>query len=338
MATVKKYKRNTPRTPLTPEQTMMKKARKKYISLQIAWSLIKIDPSPKMYWNATRCCDEMVVDTDYNVVGASYCKARFCPTCASIRMATMMSKYLPVFYKRKDLHFVTLTRPTVCAGEIPTRLKEMNLAWSKIRNNAVKSKLVSMKTFNGLRKLELKVSAGNKNLYHPHFHIIVEGAAQAQYIVDQWQRINPDAAEQSQKVVKVWSKKTSLTELFKYSTKLTYDDDAGNEKAIPAYQLDIIIKALYGKRIFQTFGDITQCNEDEMDITKCQIVKKAHGFYKWNGTDWAHKEYNQLLTDYKPDQKTVNLVALWKNPPPPHIPNEIDSVYLLDVSEWEVVK
>ena len=297
------------------DSLLRKKARKKYLSSAIAWSLVSLSPSTKTYWNATRCSEELFVDKDQQLYSAQYCRARFCPTCASIKMATMISKYLPVFSKLDDLHFVTLTLPTVTAEQIPDRLTLMQKSWTKIRNLAGKQ----LESFNGIRKTELKVSKGSTKLYHPHFHFIIQGKKQAYFLRDQWLRINPTASIKAQDIRCVTNnsdnKESALRELFKYSTKLTCSNDAGNEIAIPTYQLHIIIQALHGKRIFQSFGDIKQVNEDEMDIQKVDTANKAVGFYKWNGVDWVHKIYNQNLSDYKPDNDTLTIAISWKNTP-----------------------
>lgn len=280
------------------------KARRKFIGQALAASLARLQsPLKNSYAKSTVCTDIMMVDADQKLKSAYYCRARWCPTCQSIKMATMINKYLPELSKLSDLQFVTLTIPTVEDDQITDQVILMQKAWRKILDLARKLR----SNFNGLRKTELKVSSRNHRSYHCHYHIILSGAENAEWLVSQWLRIFPSASKKAQDIRVVNELETALIELMKYTTKLTCSDNAGNEVTAKPYQLDIIFRALYGKRLYQAFGCLRAINEDDMEMS-AEIIAKARGIYKWCGHDWWHTDYGQQLTNWNPDQEAIQLL------------------------------
>ena len=294
------------------QKKLQKKARKKYLSSALAHALVRVDPEYKPYILSCGCCGTLAIDDNRELRSLYYCKNRWCSTCASINTAILIQKYLPAFQRlneQESLFFVTLTKPTIPSHMIPDRLVEMQKAWRKITDLARK-KCVN---FTGVRKTELKVSAGNENLYHPHYHVIISNRNNAEYLVSQWLKINQDANIKSQDITKINSLDNGLLELFKYSTKITAADNSGNVQLAEPWKLDIIYKSLKGKRIFQGFGGMNSYVEgfNDSELT-ADTVNVARGIYQWQGVDWYHTDYGHALTNWTPTAEEISL-SHWKS-------------------------
>lgn len=216
----------------------------------------------------------------------------------------MINQYLPVLSGLSDLQFVTLTAPTVDRFAIGDRVVEMGKKWRKIADMARKCRA----GFAGIRKTELKVA--RRGLYHCHYHIILSGADNALWLVKQWLRLNPTASELAQDVRCVNDVAPALIELMKYTTKLTCAENGSNEVLAHPDQLDVIFRALFKKRLYQSFGGIRAIDEDAMDITP-EVVKKAAGLYQWIGHDWIHARFGQLLSNWVPEKEDLDVVSMW---------------------------
>ncbi len=220
-------------------------------------------------------------------------------------MATQINHYLPVLSSLPRLHFVTLTLPTIEEGEIKERLELMQKKWRKITDQARKYR----EGFRGIRKLEIKPSR-RRGEYHPHYHILIEGEANAEWLVSQWLRLNPNASPKAQDVREVTNPEVALIELFKYTTKLVCADNAGNEVVASAESLDVIFTNLYRKRIYQTFGGIRKMDEEAMEMD-VEVFERARGLYKWIGHDWFHTRWGHALSEWNPASLEINLEG-WK--------------------------
>ena len=292
------------KTKLTIDK-LRTKARRKYFSNALVRGLVSLPEShmTKAYYHTFACCQTLHIDNNQELKSKYYCKNRWCQTCASIKMAIMINKYLPVFEPLKDdLYFVTLTMRTVDEFEIHDRIIQMQKMWRKIADLGRKK----LDDFNGLRKTELKVGKGGG--YHGHYHIIVKDEMNAKFIVSAWLRLaGTSASYLGQDCVKVNGINNALLELFKYATKCTCSEDGGNEIICTAHQMDVIFKALYKKRLFQPFGNIKAMNEDSFELTP-EICNKAVGYYEWIGTDWWHTNYGQCLTGFTPEDVEIAMI------------------------------
>lgn len=290
-------------------EVLKKKARKKFIGTAIAASLARLNsPLKSSYAKSCSCQNLLNISDDGELRSMFYCRARWCPTCQSIKMATMIDRYSPELSKLSDLQFVTLTAPTVEGRYIKYRVSEMLKMWRKITDCARKTRI----GFAGLRKTELKVA--NRGLFHAHFHLILQGEDNAVWLVKKWLEMNPRASKKAQDISKITNLENALIELMKYTTKLVCADDASNKIVAKPEELDTIFRALYRKRIYQAFGGVKAFNEDDMEM-KREIVKKAAGYYEWIGHDWIHQQYAQLLTNWTPEAEDLEIEAYWKKFP-----------------------
>lgn len=295
------------------KRILLAKARSKYLSSALARQLVKIENSPlhKAYTMTFGCCSDIEVK-DNEFKSLFYCRNRWCMNCQRIKMSTIISKYKPQLDALDDLHFVTLTAPTVTAENLPQRISDFARSWRKISDQARKYR----QGFAGVRKAECKAkyTAGQWK-YHYHFHIIIQGRANAEYLIHQWLRLNTDASPMAQDMRAVTNLESGVLEIFKYFTKLTTSDDAGNEHATPAKQLDIIFRALHRKRVYQPFGGLRQVDEEAMEIEKQEIIATPD-IYEWYGQDWYSVHYGHALSGYEPD---IEDGKLWRNDLKPRI-------------------
>lgn len=268
--------------------------------MSLARDLVKIPDSPlnKGYAMTFGCCDTLELSEAGELRSLFYCRRRWCQTCASINMATLIDKYYSVLSELEDLHFVTLTVPNCSAATIPDTLKYMASTWRRITDSARKAK----RPMRGLRKIELKVGKGGG--YHPHYHIIVERSETADWIRSQWLERLPMCSGKAQHVEPVKDLESALLELMKYATKLTCAEDSRNEVLCTPGQMDTIFRNLHKKRLFQPFGGLRAVDEEAFEPTP-ETFEKARGLYQWIGHDWYHTKYGQALTNYVPEAMEI---------------------------------
>lgn len=288
-----------------PGKTLQKKAKKKYLSKGIAYHLYyKADDSPlhKAYQNSMYCADILSPNKQQSKLTAKYCKNRWCPLCSSIRIAMLINGYAPQLKELNEPYFVTLTAPTVPAEELPERIELFGKAFRQIVNN-YKARKNGMK---GIRKAECTVRPND--LYHYHFHVIIDGKANAEFLVKRWLEIVPGALPQSQDLRP--ANEGSYIELFKYFTKLVAKDKRTGAREIVDYKrLDIIFQALRGKRTFQPFGGLKPVSEDiDEEELEANILISADSIFKWITDDWVNLETGECLTGFKPSDSLKRLI------------------------------
>lgn len=160
---------------------------------------------------------------------------------------------------------------------------------------------------NGVRKLECTYNV-TEDTFHPHLHFIVDGEANASWMVSEWLKRNPDASFKGQD----WKKADagSLMELFKYTTKIVFKAEGeGHKIYVPA--LDTIFRAMQDLRTFQPFGNVRAVSEDitELDADTYDIEPYEFLVWVWEGSDWHAMPTGKALTGYKPSPCIVELLT-----------------------------
>jgi hypothetical protein len=240
------------RSPLASRQ------RAKAFSEANAQGLWALNSPLHFAYGRTIVCANTLRQAD-GVVTAKYCGARWCIVCARIRSAKSAARYLP-HVERWGTHarFVTLTVPNVERLALKVTVREMIAAVKLI---ALAIRRTDGLTFEAIRKLEVtpeQFSASAKGakragFFHPHFHLLVNGEAQAQALVRRWLVRFPGALSVAQNISPLDGRQGAARELFKYSTKLVTKLD-GRHTAIPAAMQDVIYRALSGLRTWQPMG------------------------------------------------------------------------------------
>lgn len=239
----------------------------------------------KHFSNILSCSS--TIKSDGNKATAKYCNSRACLICSAIRTGKLWNAYESSLKALKEPFFVTLTQGArVGARELKPTIEAMH--------KALKQSMDVMKKRGrplvGFRKLEIAYATDGKHkgTYHPHFHILVEGEAEAYYLVSEWLKRNPNANQQAQDV-RAW-KDGDLNEVFKYITTF-FDVKRKGEKAkpIPIGAMYNIVVAMERKRSFQTFGKFAKGTQEAEDVNEGlepQTYNIRQGTYQWEYGTW----------------------------------------------------
>ncbi len=276
-------------------ESLVRRARAKYLSNALANRLLEHNPDSALRasYGHTRGCNTVLVQ-DGQQLTTTYCKNRWCATCNRIRTAKLINGYEPVLAKFKNPYFVTLTKQTVSAADLPDSIKLMGETWRTIVNDRYgrKRKIV------GVRKAECTIRPNDK--YHYHFHVVIEGKENADWLVGRWLSVMGKLADPKAQDIRVADKK-SLKELFKYFTKLTVK---GGESLIDYKRMDVIFAALRGKRVYQPFGGIRPISEeiDDVQSVDYDFLENVQQLWCWDVNDWIN-DYGDCLTGYRPSDR-----------------------------------
>lgn len=284
-----------------------KRARAKAFTNSYLFDLIDLkSPLVKSYWN-TYHCSRTILQEGKNLT-SKYCNNRWCLTCNRIRTAKMINGYSPSIERFEDPQFVTLTIPNVEAKELRIAIEDMNSALMRIRKNLKKTYKVNLMA---LRKYESTYNL-RTNTFHPHFHLIVEGKNNADLLIDLWLNQFKSADRKAQDVRE--ASDTSLVELCKYFTKIIAKDNDYNPRA-----LDIMFRAVKGKRTFQPIGIKKDVSEDIDEIQSQEIDFKPPSddiwVYETDAHDWVTAD-GELLSEYTPTEKDFKVIEQKYKPPP----------------------
>lgn len=287
----------------------------KALSAHFAEKLRKSNPkSPlkKSYMNTYHCNSVKIFDGQK--MRGTYCKNRWCYTCNRIRTAINIHNYGVPITEMGQPFFVTLTRPTCTIEELKTRIDEMEKSWRQLYKYSADKRRTPFKEgikLYGLRKMECTLRPENK--YHYHFHIIVEGWANAEFIRTEWLKRNPDANPKAQDVRPADT--GALLEVLKYTTKMSVK--MGNKTDFE--RLDDLFVAMKGKRTLATFGGLKSLKldeEDDFDIS-AQLdedlkirLGNEESVWKWDKSalDWVNITTGELLIGEEIPEKIKEIV------------------------------
>lgn len=262
----------------TNKRDYIKFSKKKHFSQHIAFKLYYQNENSTLvnsYKGSVLCAKSLYPNKYKGTLTSKYCRQRWCPLCQSIRVATLISGYSSALSAMTDPQFVTLTAPTVTAEELPQRIKDFGKIWISIKNQ----RFWKENKPNGIRKAECTLRPNG--MYHYHFHVIIDGKGNAEWLVKQWLKRTAGAEKQAQDIRPV--RKGEYIEIFKYFTKLLTKDSTG-KRSIDFVRLNIVLEALSGKRVYQPFGKIKAISEDEEDYELLARLDEEDRMKIW---DWV---------------------------------------------------
>ena len=294
----------TKKTMRKDKTTLLKRARQKYISYGLSSKLNSDNPDSPLkesYFGSMLCCD--VIRQEGIKLQTSYCNQRWCLVCNRIRTARLISGYLSQIQSFKDPYFVTLTKKTVYAHDLPSSMAFMAVTWRKITDMARKSRI----DFKGVRKAECTIRPYDK--YHYHFHLVIEGKENAEWLISRWVKMMKGAADPQAQDMRV-ADDNSLKELFKYFTKLTTKNPEGKKVMFDTKRMDVIFQAMKGKRVFQPFGGLRIVTEEIEKIIgeEYEHLDGEFHLWKWHTEDWIN-ELGECLTGYTPTEGFGDIIA-----------------------------
>lgn len=276
----------------------------KYISKGISLSLMYFNPNSKLfkaYKNSSYCSEVMTSDEKGNLT-STYCKNRWCQTCNRIKTAMMINGYMPQIEQLFQPVFVTLTLPTCESDDLVKRIETMEKVWRNIYKLSKKAKFVkTLHHFKGVRKAEITIRPDDK--YHYHFHFIVDGWAQGEWLISQWLKNFEQASPKAQNLRLV--DEFGKFEIFKYAIKSEVKTDNKNAK-----RYDLVFCALRGKRTFSAFGGLRKVKEEfeDEDLKASIQIDEFEQIYKWVSSDWFNKETGEALIDIPIPSKVAAMV------------------------------
>jgi hypothetical protein len=150
----------------------------------------------------------------------------------------------------------------------------------------------------GMRKFECTANAGRDD-YHPHFHIIVRGEANANALRRAW--LNEYSGHANALAQDVRKADTGhANELFKYASKLVVKIDGRSGRGVYADMQNVIFESIRGIRTLQTFGFKLPAIEDselqaEGDGQINAGAQNAYFVYDHSCANWGEIETGELL-------------------------------------------
>ena len=189
----------------------------------------------------------------------------------------MVNAYKQPLIELNELYFVTLTAPTVKGRQLSSEITKRLKAFQRAKDNLRKNYGIKL---NGIRKMEVTYNE-KEDKYHPHFHFIQQGKAEAEALLNEWLKQFPNASVNAQDIQRIdTTNDKSFIELFKYATKDVVKDST------TAQAQDNIYKALEGRRIFQTYGSIRKVKEPQ----EAKEVKELADFLPYALEIWKYEE------------------------------------------------
>lgn len=294
-------------------KSLKKRAKRKYFGQALTYGLVdaaKNNPDSvldKSYWNTYHCSSELTLMSDGRL-SARFCKNRWCMVCAAIKIAQSINKYKEIIDSWDDKQFVTLTIVNPDKFNLEKEMVKMYETFVKIKDVMRKRYNNGQleKKFIGLRKLESTYNSFS-NTYHPHFHFIIEGRENAEFLVKRWLHHYPSSDSKGQDCRA--ADDNSTVELFKYFAKVISKGNAKHSSAIFADAMDVIFNAVKGKRTFQPFGFKAKKSIVE---NVCEDEKAyAVGVREWVQSlgDWVDEDTGEMLTGYIPGDSIKDLVT-----------------------------
>lgn len=203
---------------------------------------------------------------------------------------------------KANLWLLTLTKPALAYDKLSEEIDTMDIVWRYIYGLAVRD--CELKSFKGLRKLEITFSPKKdlkdkpKNLkdylYHPHYHIIVQGESNCLFIKNKWLSLFPEAKKWEQKAYSIGDSehnnrlksgtRSEISELIKCIT-LPLELRQYNTPNVSHAQR-WVHKITHKMRVFVSFGGLKKAseielsnwvkdNENELFLTKFLPVKRT---------------------------------------------------------------
>lgn len=292
-----------------------KTARAKWFTRKFVHGLLTVRGSANRngYFNSLKCAEVMYVNADGHLV-SKYCKNRWCLVCNRIRTAQYIDAYKPVISAWSEPRFVTLTVRSPYERDLQDVMAKMQDAFV----SCVRSIKYTGAKFEAVRKIECTHNSKAKT-YHPHFHVLVNGAEQAGKLSSLWlERCMARglyAVESAQDVRPVQDSNKSLVEMFKYFTKVL----PKKAKNVDFVAQDRIFTAFRGRRVVQNYGlsadatkhlrekKIAELPSDDLDLT-AQVESGEYRVgssfcFDDNLSDWIDYSTGELLTWYVPSKR-----------------------------------
>lgn len=296
-------KKNAERPEFPEKLILNKRARAKYVQTNLVLKLSDLNSTLSTSYRNTYYCSDQLEQTG-TILKGRYCSNRWCLVCNRIRTGNLINGYLEPLKALSDKYFVTLTVPNVPAEKLPDEISRLQQNFKLIQETARKAKTKLV----GLKKLECTYNF-YRNDFHPHFHAIISGAYEAGYLYNEWLLRFPESKEIGQDIKP--ADDNTCKEMFKYFTKLF----SKKKRVFNPEALDIIFRAIRGRRIFQPIGGLRKNKSvnENLEALRAEIysfLDDATGdIWQWNYNvhDWINLHTGELLTGFIPSENIVKI-------------------------------
>jgi len=331
---------NAPRLPKQPipqadgkEQTnLQKRARAKFFTVPLAGELYYLGgPLKRAYGRSLDCTNNIVVGED-GKSRTHYCGSRWCLVCNRIRTARAIAKYVPVLDAwGDDAYMVTLTIIRRPGYQLKSAIQEMGKAFTSCKRSITRTHGLE---FEAIRKLEVSY-ASERTDYHPHYHVVGRGHAQAIALRELWHKFAPTYTNDAAQDIRPMDA-NGRAEVFKYFTKLlTKDKETGKTKPPDAHSLDVTFTAIKGLRTYQTVGfkisdyqdpDSEQLMTASVDTILNHYGEEASFVWDQSESDWICDQSGEFLSGYKPSERWREFVESIGKEPKPDITEDVNEL------------
>jgi len=231
--------------------------------------------------------------------------------CSRIRTARAINVYTPVLQTWGERYLVTLTVPNCGADELAGTMKLMLHRFTLCKRAMKRAGFVLV----AVRKLECTYNHRRAD-YHPHLHVIVDGREEADELRRLWLYYWAGTTAGAQDVRPCDD--GALVELFKYFTKLVAPGAGGKRGIMPLHALDVIFRAMKGRRVWQPVGfrlsrEVEESIEgEELEVAGTAAFKRQEERVYWDWcrelADWIDHETGEALSEYEPSRRYMDLV------------------------------
>ena len=284
-----------------------KRGKAKFFSYPLATALAELRGPLEKSYRSTIYCGCSVVQEEDGTLTSRYCGQRWCVVCSRIRTGRACRAYGPVLEGWADPHFVTLTVPNCSGEELSATMTLMLERFNSCKRAITRTHVLP---FVGVRKLECTYNE-QRGDYHPHYHVIVDGAEQAERLRALWLRRWKGAAVADAQDVRRCDV-DGMMELFKYFSKLVTRTRKGG-RTVNVRALDVMFQAMRGRRVWQPFGfqlpkDVEESIEGEKLEVTGSVAFKRQGervYWDWSqdAADWIDRETGESLSEYEPGER-----------------------------------
>jgi len=300
-------------TAHTIKNTFTKRAERKAFTEEQMLHLIALHSPLEEKYRETLQCGDRVVECGGKYTGeikyqTMYCQKRWCAVCVNRRISHLLDAYTPALDALTDPQLVTLTIPAV-----QITYKHITEAVDLMYYNFKRAKDRMRKrgyTLTGIRKLESNYNTIAKTA-NPHFHLIVEGAEEAEILQKYWLEYYPYASENAQNITP--ATEGTLFEIFKYQAK-----QVCKTGVFVAEHLDIIYQAFQDRRTLQSFGSFKKVtvepqdaleevyiHSQEIEPQEANIEPQKEEWEVLNVYYWRSHSYNWFNAQNKPLANTL---------------------------------
>ena len=300
-----------------PAASDRKKARNKSFSLPLATALCDLRSPLEKSYRSTIYCASSIGQADGRKF-TKYCGQRWCLVCNRIRTARAIEAYAPIIDSWDDPQFVTLTVRNCSADELPATFDLLLEKFTSCKRSITRTHGLPLVA---LRKVECTFNGTD---YHPHLHCIVDGTAQAELLRSLWLKRLPGQTDAKGQDVRPCDDR-GQHELFKYFSKLTTKTaSTGGRSVIGVEHLDIIFRAMKGRRVYQSVGFTLPPAVDETINGETIEVEGSAAYnrpdedlvWDWEQSvhDWVDRSTGDCLSGHVPSAGWVKFTESIETP------------------------